>query len=110
MKLSHLIKCLKIFIYAKIEAHDCPHCGSMIMDKNDRYMSRGYNHLCRQACGSLGWFCDSCNKVHYKKTDEEFLDTLPNWCSYKGHLGRGEKMNFTDYNEEVLRLERKYAK
>lgn len=104
------LKRLKNLVYKEIKAHDCPHCGAMIFDKDNRMLARGYNHLCRQSSGDWGWFCKSCHKVHYEHTLEEYLDIEPDWCSCEGHVGRGTKSGFTDYVKDYLLPDGKYAK
>jgi len=110
-KIIKALKQFKDFLYKEIKAHDCPNCGAMIFDKNisDRWV-RGHNHLCRQASSDRGWYCDACQKVHFKDSLEEHLKKLPDWCSVQGRIGQGTKSGFTEYEKEYLLPDGKYAK
>ena len=78
-----LAKLLDFFLGEK-----CPNCGSRGHRKSHHYYARGWNDLCSQAASDDGKYCESCHKVYFKTTDEEFLDRLPKWCSLNGVPGR----------------------
>jgi hypothetical protein len=88
----------------------CPNCGSRGHRKTSHNFTRGWNHLCTQASGDFGKYCESCQSVYFEKSDEEYLDGLPDWCTHKGQVGRGIHSGFTDYNPRVVALEAKYYK
>jgi len=48
-----------------------------------------------QAAGDSGYICNNCCAITFVKTEEEYLKTLPHWCSYKGEKG----LNYTDKKE-----------
>jgi hypothetical protein len=91
-----LLKLLKkIFPLSKAEFMDklygkaCTHCGHR-EHRDVRYYARGYNHLCSQASGDDGELCSECFNISFLRTDEEFLRTLPYWCTDdKGVAGLG---------------------
>lgn len=111
-KILNALKQFKSFFYKKIKAHDCPNCGAMIKDDSiSSRWARGYNHLCRQADGDDGWYCESCRKVHFKDSLEEHLKKLPDWCSVRGHKGQKKPASgFTEYDKEYLLPDGKYVK
>jgi endogenous inhibitor of DNA gyrase (YacG/DUF329 family) len=77
----------------------CPHCEAHGHRESSYRYARGWNHLCRQASsGGRGKYCESCHQVYFETSDEEFLATLPDWCTYRGQPGRGVKSGFTDYD------------
>jgi hypothetical protein len=43
--------------------------------------TRGYNNLCKQACGDDGRYCHNCGKVNFTKTLDEYKASLPSWCT-----------------------------
>ena len=81
----------------------CPHCGAR-GHRESRFYQRGYNHLCRQAAGDRGKFCQGCLKVYFEASDEEYMKTLPSWCTYKGRIGHAEPLSgFTDFDPSYLK-------
>lgn len=57
----------------------CSHCGSRRTEYSYKY-TRGWNHLCQQACGDSGFYCLNCRKITWDKTLKEYKAILPNWC------------------------------
>lgn len=80
----------------------CKKCGAREHRVRSSRYARGWNHLCTQAAGDYGVYCSHCHTVHFEKTDEEYLDTLPDWCTHKGQIGRGIKSGFGSYNLSVV--------
>lgn len=56
----------------------CERCQSTNLDKG--YYNRGWNELCRQACGDTGHYCMNCGKVNFDRPIEEYKKVLPVWC------------------------------
>ena len=59
----------------------CEQCGSC--DVGSGSYTRGFNHLCGQAHGSYGHYC---NHITYTVPDEDYVNTLPKWCDHKLRL------------------------
>jgi len=108
--MKQIVKKIKSFFYTKMKVHDCPNCGAMIKDDSiSSRWARGYNHLCRQASSDMGWYCDACQKVHFRDSLEEHLKKLPDWCSVQGRVGQ-VKSGFDSYEKEYLLPDGKYVK
>lgn len=55
----------------------CPNCNSR--DQEYGYWTRGWNHLCDQAAGDYGYFCNNCYHVHFLDSKEGFETRNPEW-------------------------------
>lgn len=57
----------------------CDHCGS----KNTKsgFYIRAYNTMCQQAAGDHGYYCESCSRVSFDRTKEEYNSTKPDWVT-----------------------------
>jgi hypothetical protein len=80
----------------------CPRCGSRGHRKLHSHYARGWNHRCSQANGDWGKYCESCHKVYFEISDEEFLDIQPDWCTLNGERGRGTNSGFSRYDKDFL--------
>lgn len=69
----------KIKDYLKRDMFFCRKCGSFNL--NYGHWTRGWNNLCGQATGANGWRCFDCGKIVWKQTDEEYAESLPEWCT-----------------------------
>jgi len=67
----------------------CPNCGKRELQYG--YWSRGYNELCRQACGDSGDRCYECGYIRWRLDYESYKSSLPHWCrAYDDPHSRGE--------------------
>jgi hypothetical protein len=64
----------------------CPECSARKLQSG--HYVRGWNNWCEQACGDNGNFCYGCGKVSFKRTDAEYLEILPYWCTFNGQSGK----------------------
>ena len=58
----------------------CENCGSKNVGNTYSCYIRGYNKLCKQACGDSGAFCNDCCHITFIQSLEEYKSSLPNWC------------------------------
>jgi hypothetical protein len=73
-------------ILLKLFGSKCPNCGKRELERG--HYIRGWNDWCEQACGDRGQYCNSCGKVHFDRSDDEYLQILPYWCIFNGQSGK----------------------
>ena len=84
---------LKKFFRKLLRYSWCKKCGRLVTAHG--HFARGWNDELGQAAGDSGYICNNCCAITFVKTEEEYLKTLPHWCSYKGEKG----LNYTDKKE-----------
>lgn len=70
----------RFIAYFKKRFSMCPSCNSFMSMKHSYYWIGGYNRLCEQACSREGERCYECGHMEWSKTDEEYEESLPEWC------------------------------
>lgn len=82
----------------------CKKCGSIRLDHS--LWIGGWNLLCEQATARTGTRCFDCGDIIWDQTDEDYEQSLPEWCVSDREL---IKLKYNG-NWEKTKQKRKYSR
>ena len=66
-------------LFGLIKFKICNNCLSTHLDYHYSW-NGGWNYLCNQATARRGARCYDCGTFYWDQTDDEFEESLPDWC------------------------------
>ena len=81
----------------------CPHCDKRGGLQRDTY-TRGWNEMCTQASGDVGFYCMRCQHITFLTSYEEARRTTPTWCTVSPDTDRRKWFPDFKHNHDTSRI------